>query len=90
MRKIQYSFFSGYLILVITVMIVWSCDRKTEIFTQQEVATAWADMALHITKTTPANSPTFASRGFGYIGLTMYESIVHGYPTHRTMAGQLL
>lgn len=90
MRKTQYSFFSGYLILVITVMIVCSCDRKTEIFTQQEVATAWADMALHITKTTPANSPTFASRGFGYIGLTMYESIVHGYPTHRTMAGQLL
>lgn len=33
-------------------------------------------MTLFITKNTNGNSPTYASRCFGYIGLTMYESIV--------------
>ncbi len=55
----------------------------------QEVAYNWADMTLHITQFTPANSPTYASRGVGYIGLTMYESIVHGYDSHNSLQGQL-
>jgi hypothetical protein len=54
-----------------------------------ELATAWADMTNYITKTTPANSPTFASRCFGYIGLTMYESVVNGYPEYQSVAPQL-
>ena len=54
-----------------------------------EVATAWADMTTYITKTTPANSPTFASRCFGYIGLTMYESVVNGFPEYKSVAAQL-
>ena len=54
-----------------------------------EVATAWADMTNYITKTTPANTPTFASRCFGYIGLTMYESVVNGYPEYQSVAPQL-
>ncbi len=52
-------------------------------------AIAWADMSLYITKNTPSNSPTFASRGFAYISITMYESLVHGFPTHRSLVGQL-
>jgi hypothetical protein len=54
-----------------------------------ELATAWADMTNQVTKTTPANTPTFASRCFGYIGLVMYESIVPGYPSYQSVAGQL-
>ena len=54
-----------------------------------ELATAWADMTNYITKTTPANSPTFASRCFGYIGLTMYESVVNGFPEYQSVAPQL-
>jgi len=46
-------------------------------------------MTLFITQYTPANSPTYASRSIGYIGLTMYESIVNGYPTHNSVADQL-
>jgi hypothetical protein len=46
-------------------------------------------MTLYITKTTPANSPTYAARCLGYIGLTMYESIVAGYPDYNSLAGQL-
>lgn len=54
-----------------------------------EIATRWADLTLYITKTTPANTPTYASRCLGYIGLTMYESIVAGYPDYNSLAGQL-
>jgi hypothetical protein len=53
------------------------------------IANLWASLTLHVTKTTPANSPTYASRCLGYIGLTMYESVVAGYPTYNSLAGQL-
>ena len=67
-----------------------SCNRATEKMPEDfEVATAWADLTNYITKNTPANSPTFASRCFGYIGLTMYESVVNGYPQYQSVAPQL-
>ncbi len=46
-------------------------------------------MTLLITKNTPANSPTFASRALGYISLTMYESVVNSSPSYASLAGQL-
>ena len=64
-----------------------SCKQENKKLPQDfEVATAWADMSTFITKTTPSNSPTFASRCFGYIGLTMYESVVNGYPEYQSVA----
>ncbi len=55
----------------------------------KDVAIEWANMTLYITRYTPSNSPTFASRAFGYIGLTMYESIVPGFEEYNSMNGQL-
>ncbi len=55
--------------------------------TGQQVATAWADMTLFITKNTPANTPTYASRCLGYVGLTMYESVVPASPGYESLAG---
>jgi len=55
----------------------------------KDVAMEWANMTLYITRYTPSNSPTFASRAFGYIGLTMYESIVPGFEEYNSMNGQL-
>lgn len=75
---------------IIVCMLMTSCRQATmELPADHELATAWADMSTYITRTTPANSPTFASRCFGYIGLTMYESVVHGYPTYQSIAQQL-
>ncbi|WP_158857578.1 vanadium-dependent haloperoxidase [Lunatibacter salilacus] len=56
---------------------------------EHELPAIWANMTLHITQHTPANSPTFASRAFGYIGLTMYESVVHGFAGKNSLSGQL-
>lgn len=64
-------------------------EHKIPKLAEHEVPVLWADMSLFITKNTPANSPTFASRAFGYFGLTMYESIVNGFKNKRSMAGQL-
>jgi hypothetical protein len=54
-----------------------------------EVALLWNKMTLLIAEKTAGNSPTFGSRSFGYIGLTMYESIVEGTTTHRSIVSQL-
>lgn len=63
--------------------------QKSQPITSAEVATMWADMTLYVTRHTFANTPTYSSRALGYIGVTMYETIVHGYSNHRSLAGQL-
>ena len=54
-----------------------------------EVATEWFDLALDLTKGTTGFTPPVASRAFGYLGLTLYESVVGGMPTHQSLEGQL-
>ena len=80
-----------YLFAVVFLTIPFSCSTVNDVdpISPQKVTTAWAELTLFITKNTPANSPTYASRALGSIGHSMYESIVHGYSTHRSMAGQL-
>ncbi|WP_211217386.1 vanadium-dependent haloperoxidase [Neolewinella persica] len=67
---------------------MFSCGPSST-YTDAEIATAWADLTLDLTKGTPGNSPTYASRCLGYIGLTMYESVAPAYPEKRSLAGQL-
>lgn len=86
----QENFLVKNIIVFLTIcLFVISCKENKKLPEDFEVATAWADMTNYITRTTPANSPTFASRCFGYIGLTMYESVVDGYPEYRSVASQL-
>ncbi|TMU56333.1 vanadium-dependent haloperoxidase [Flagellimonas algicola] len=77
----------SYWIVAVAVFINACSERKE--YTEQDVVLEWAKMATYITQFTPANSPTFASRGFGYIGLTMYESVVPGFESNNSMQGQL-
>ena len=84
MSKILRGYYSVLLFVSLTFV---SCQPKA--ITDQELATKWADMTLFILKNTPGNSPTYASRSLGYIGLTMYESIVNGYSPYQSLAGQL-
>ncbi len=57
--------------------------------TTANVPLRWGKMALIIAERTPGNTPTYASRGFGYLGLTMYESIVGGFSEYKSLAGQV-
>lgn len=49
----------------------------------------WANMTLYTIRYSAYNSPTYASRSLGYLGLAMYESIVPGDSDHRSLSGQL-
>lgn len=79
--------------LVLSALVgFWACRQAApaeNTIADYELANAWSDMTLYITKNTPANSPTYASRGVGYIGLCMYESIVPGYDSHQSLQSQL-
>ncbi|MBU2974700.1 vanadium-dependent haloperoxidase [Zobellia sp. B3R18] len=79
-----------YVLIIVALTLNFGCSTSNnEKLSEQDVAIEWANMSLFITQYTPSNSPTFASRGFAYIGLTMYESIVNGYTSHQSLAGQL-
>lgn len=78
-------------VALIVMVLFYSCNFfKPKIsIADNAVPPLWADMTLYITKNTPANSPTFASRAFGYIALTMYESVVNSSAAHTSLGGQL-
>ncbi len=80
---LKYLFF-----LLLSVSALFSCEKKV-VLTEQDLATKWADITLFITKNTPSNSPTYASRCLGYIGLTMYESFVYADSSYQSLSGQL-
>ena len=53
------------------------------------LASKWAVMILYNLRFSAFNTPTYSSRSLGYLGLAMYESIVQGDDTHKSMGGQL-
>lgn len=53
-----------------------------------EVVTEWFDLFLEITKVEKLTPPV-ASRAFAYEGVALYESVVPGLGTHKSLAGQL-
>lgn len=87
--------FLSILSLLCLFFFINSCkpDKVDEVLPSDvdnpEVATKWADMTLRAIYRLPGNSPTYCSRALGYLGLTMYESIVQGSKTHQSIAKQL-
>jgi len=54
-----------------------------------EVAIWWADLTLSTARSSAGHTPTYTSRSLAYMGLTMYEAVVHGNDQYRSLAGQL-
>jgi hypothetical protein len=79
---------NALLAAVSLTLALYSCQREP-VLADCEIASRWADLTLHITRCTPANSPTYASRCLGYIGLTMYEAVVPGFREYLSLSGQL-
>jgi hypothetical protein len=78
------------MIAVVLIALICACHSAPKADIQEtSVPVLWANMTLFVTRNTPSNSPTFASRALGYIGLSMYESIVPGYPAYASVASQL-
>lgn len=85
------------LLLVMTMMLLSSCEKEEDTIAEiprlqdenAEIALKWADMSLYTIRFSALNTPTYASRSLGYLGLAMYEAIVPGDPAYRSMNGQL-
>lgn len=82
------------ILLLIIPLLITTC-RKNDApqrggpdLSNAAIAQQWASMTLY-TFTQGKNSPTYSSRSLGYIGLTMYECVVHADPAYRSMQGQL-
>jgi len=54
-----------------------------------DLALQWGAMSLRMAARTPGNTPTYASRAFGYLGLTMYETSVYGIPNRKSLVRQV-
>jgi hypothetical protein len=90
MENCKVHFSSIKMLFLTLLLLMLGCDNNSAPkFEDHEIAEKWAEMTLFITQYTPANTPTYASRCIGYISLTMYESVVPGYPTHNSLVGQL-
>ncbi|MFN0013073.1 MAG: vanadium-dependent haloperoxidase [Saprospiraceae bacterium] len=61
---------------------------ETDQFTS-DLAVQWFNKLYTLTKTCPGFSPPVASRAFGYAGVALYESVVHGMPAYRSLGGKL-
>lgn len=49
----------------------------------------WMLLTTQLIQQTPGFSPPVAARAMGYLGLTLYESVVPGMPGYQSLAGQL-
>ena len=54
-----------------------------------DVATKWASLQLKLTKTTAGFTPPVASRAYGYASVTLYEAVVPGIATRKSLVNQL-
>lgn len=90
-----------YLLGSLFVFGIYACKEKVEeeeiipepvpveLSISPETALRWSEMTLDVIKDSPDNSPTYASRSLGYIGLTMYESTVKGSIIFKSIATDL-
>jgi hypothetical protein len=65
---------------------LYSSNHKT---VSANPAVQWGEMTLSILKNTAKGSPTYNSRSLGYMGLAMYECVVHSSSTKKSQVGQV-
>ncbi len=82
--------------MVIFLLTVISCRKDEQLFVSKpteyydsQVAHVWMDMFRTLTKKTSGFTPPVAARAFGYVGVTLYETVVPGMPQYQSLSGQL-
>src|SRR4030095_10031281 len=53
------------------------------------VAQSWYNLVLKLIRETPGHAPPIAARSFGYMGVTLYESLLGEMQLHHSLTGQL-
>ena len=54
-----------------------------------DVANAWMQMQIRLTKSTTGYNSVVSDRSFAYAGITLYESLVPGIPGYRSLLPQI-
>lgn len=54
-----------------------------------DVANAWMQMQIRLTRTTTGYNSLVSNRSFAYAGITMYEALVPGIPGYRSLLPQI-
>ncbi len=82
-----------FAITMVVAVLLSACvrpiQRPATAAYSSEVAVAWSDLTLDLIRSTPGYSPPVAARALGYMGVTLYETVLPGMPGYRTLAGQL-
>lgn len=87
---------SGIATVLLTVLFFSSCERYERVTESTKTSEysgdflrKYYDLQCQITKETPGFFPPQAARAFAYVGISAYESVVHGIPNAKSLAGQL-
>jgi hypothetical protein len=83
-----------FLGLLIALMLMSSAfmpaqQRANTSVYESDVAVAWFDLSLKLVQETAGFTPPVASRAFGYLGVTLYETVQPGMPGYQSLVGQL-
>jgi PAP2 superfamily len=78
-----------FLFLIQLIFVIHITNSNLQINPKINPALQWCDMTLIVMNKLSNNSPTYSSRALGYIGLTMYETIVNGNKKYQSIAPQL-
>ncbi|NID12834.1 vanadium-dependent haloperoxidase [Fibrivirga algicola] len=76
---------------VLTFCLLWSCrfSAHAQVTTARSaadpIAVTWADMTVRVMTKAPKNTPTYGSRAIGYLGLTMYETVLYASAHHQSV-----
>jgi PAP2 superfamily len=89
------------LLSFLLIIAIYSCKKEVEpqpivpdpVIVEtppgSEAAVKWGEMTLKTMTKLAKTTPTYGSRALGYMGLTMYESVVNGSTKNISMALQL-
>jgi hypothetical protein len=85
-----------YILFLVCVISFVGCKDTTEepvapveLEIANTVADKWGEMTLRHLKVQNLKTPTYVSRSLGYIGLTMFETVVNGSIVYQSVAKQL-
>lgn len=82
---------------VFALFFVSSCQKDTDEVVMSstpseydgEFTREWFKLECTLVKETPGMFPPQAARAFGYTGITLYETVVQGWPDAKSLAGQI-
>jgi hypothetical protein len=88
-KRRQLFFLLVLLVLAIAVIPAKAQEEFSADQFSSDLARDWSALHLSLVRRTWGFSPPVAARAFGYLGITLYESVVPGVPDHQSLAGQL-